>query len=68
MTRKLSTGAAINEAIALAMRSDPNVILMGEDVAGGGDRSQDGTEEMGGVLGTTRGLVGEFGMLSLIHI
>ncbi|MEE3325699.1 MAG: alpha-ketoacid dehydrogenase subunit beta [Myxococcota bacterium] len=62
MTRKLSTGAAINEAIALAMRSDPNVILMGEDVAGGGDRSQDGTEEMGGVLGTTRGLVGEFGM------
>ncbi len=62
MTRKLATGAAINEAIALAMRSDPNVILMGEDVAGGGDRSQDGTEEMGGVLGTTRGLVGEFGM------
>jgi pyruvate/2-oxoglutarate/acetoin dehydrogenase E1 component len=44
------------------MRSDPDVILMGEDVAGGGDRSKEGTEEMGGVLGTTRGLVGEFGM------
>lgn len=62
MARKLHTGGAINEAIAMAMRSDPNVILMGEDVAGGGDRSKDGTEEMGGVLGTTRGLVGEFGM------
>ena len=62
MARELNTGRAINEAIAIAMRSDPNVILMGEDVAGGGDRSKDGTEEMGGVLGTTRGLVGEFGM------
>ena len=62
MTRQLHTGGAINEAIAIAMRSDPNVILMGEDVAGGGDRSKEGTEEMGGVLGTTRGLVGEFGM------
>ncbi|MDJ0866274.1 MAG: alpha-ketoacid dehydrogenase subunit beta [Myxococcota bacterium] len=62
MARQLHTGGAINEAIAIAMRSDPDVILMGEDVAGGGDRSKDGTEEMGGVLGTTRGLVGEFGM------
>jgi pyruvate dehydrogenase E1 component beta subunit len=62
MARELHTGGAINEAIAIAMRSDPDVILMGEDVAGGGDRSKEGTEEMGGVLGTTRGLVGEFGM------
>lgn len=62
MERQLHTGGAINEAIAIAMRSDPDVILMGEDVAGGGDRSKEGTEEMGGVLGTTRGLVGEFGM------
>ncbi|MCP5041213.1 MAG: alpha-ketoacid dehydrogenase subunit beta [bacterium] len=62
MERKLHTGGAINEAIAIAMRSDPDVILMGEDVAGGGDRSKEGTEEVGGVLGTTKGLVGEFGM------
>lgn len=62
MGRELNTGAAINEAIAIAMRSDPRVILMGEDVAGGGDRSKEGTEEMGGVLGITKGLVGEFGM------
>ena len=62
MARELNTGRAINEAIAIAMRSDPDVIIMGEDVVGGGDRSKEGTEEMGGVLGTTRGLVGEFGM------
>ncbi|MEE3331200.1 MAG: alpha-ketoacid dehydrogenase subunit beta [Myxococcota bacterium] len=62
MGRELNTGAAINEAIAIAMRTDPRVILMGEDVAGGGDRSKEGTEEMGGVLGITKGLVGEFGM------
>ncbi len=62
MGRQLPFGAAVNEAIAIAMRSDPNVILIGEDVAGGGDRTKDGTEEMGGVLGTTKGLVGEFGM------
>ncbi len=62
MARELGTGAAINEAIAIAMRDDPTVIVMGEDVAGGGDREKEGTEEMGGVLGTTRGLVGEFGM------
>jgi len=61
-SRKLSTGQAINEALRIAMRSDPDVILLGEDVAGGGDRSKDGTDEMGGVLGTTRGLVKEFGM------
>ena len=61
MSRKLPTGGAINEAIAIAMRTDPDVILMGEDVAGGGNRDGD-AEEMGGVIGTTRGLVGEFGM------
>jgi pyruvate dehydrogenase E1 component beta subunit len=62
MGRQIAFGMAVNEAIATAMRTDPDVILMGEDVAGGGDRAKAGTEEMGGVLGTTRGLVGEFGM------
>ena len=62
MGQQLSTGAAINQALAIAMRSDPNVILLGEDVAGGGTREKEGTEEMGGVIGTTRGLVKEFGM------
>ncbi|TGU59859.1 alpha-ketoacid dehydrogenase subunit beta, partial [Mesorhizobium sp. M00.F.Ca.ET.186.01.1.1] len=35
MTRKISFSAAVNEAMKLAMRADENVILLGEDVAGG---------------------------------
>lgn len=62
MGRQLSTGAAINEALAIAMRSDPNVILLGEDLAGGGARTADDVDEVGGVIGTTKGLVKEFGM------
>ncbi len=53
---------AINEALQLAMRKDENVILMGEDVAGGAevDHLQD-EEAWGGVMGVTSGLVQEFG-------
>jgi pyruvate dehydrogenase E1 component beta subunit len=46
----------------IAMREDPTVILMGEDVAGGVNvdhLAQD--EAWGGVLGVTKGLVKEFG-------
>jgi len=60
MSRILSTGQAINEALAIAMESDPSVILLGEDVAGGGARDAEGVDEMGGVLGTTKGLVKRF--------
>src|SRR5262245_18200338 len=60
MARTLSTAAAINEALRIAMRSDPDVILLGEDVAGGGTRDQEGTDEIGGIIGVTRGLVKEF--------
>jgi pyruvate dehydrogenase E1 component beta subunit len=42
------------------METDPDVILMGEDVAGGGTREGDDIDEMGGVLGTTKGLVKAF--------
>ena len=51
---------AINEALHIAMESDPDVILLGEDVAGGGSREGDDIDEMGGVLGTTKGLVKAF--------
>jgi pyruvate/2-oxoglutarate/acetoin dehydrogenase E1 component len=62
MGRTLATGAAINEALRIAMQADPDVILLGEDVAGAGDRhGQEGIEEMGGVIGTTRGLLPAFG-------
>ncbi|WP_312107913.1 alpha-ketoacid dehydrogenase subunit beta [Brevibacillus reuszeri] len=62
MTRKISFSAAVNEAMKQAMRADENVILMGEDVAGGAqvDHLQD-DEAWGGVLGVTKGLVQEFG-------
>ncbi|MEK5500352.1 alpha-ketoacid dehydrogenase subunit beta [Bacillus sp. FSL M8-0168] len=62
MARVLSVSGALNEAIKLAMRKDADVILMGEDVAGGAnvDHLQD-DEAWGGVLGVTKGLVQEFG-------
>ena len=61
MTRTLSTAQAINEALRIAMETDPDVILMGEDVAGGGDREGEDIDEMGGIVGVTRGLVKAFG-------
>ena len=59
-TRKLTTAQAINEALHIALESDPDVIVMGEDVAGGGRREGDELEEMGGIVGVTRGLVKHF--------
>ena len=61
MTRTVSMSTAINEAMKISMRRDENVILIGEDVAGGAqvDHLQD-DEAWGGVLGVTKGLVQEF--------
>jgi pyruvate/2-oxoglutarate/acetoin dehydrogenase E1 component len=61
MARTLTLAAAINEALILAMEADADVILLGEDVSGGGLREGEGIEEMGGVLGVTRGLLPRFG-------
>lgn len=56
---------AINEAIRHEMRRDSRVILLGEDVAGGaGCEGED--DAYGGVLGVTKGLVGEFGRSRVI--
>ncbi|TLS36232.1 alpha-ketoacid dehydrogenase subunit beta [Pseudalkalibacillus caeni] len=62
MARIITFADAVNEAIRLAMKEDENVILMGEDVAGGAevDHLQD-EEAWGGVMGVTKGLVQEFG-------
>jgi acetoin:2,6-dichlorophenolindophenol oxidoreductase subunit beta len=49
-TRRLSTAKAISEAIALEMRDDPSVFVMGEDVGA-----------YGGIFGATGGLLDEFG-------
>ncbi|MDQ0246071.1 pyruvate dehydrogenase E1 component beta subunit [Bacillus fengqiuensis] len=62
MVRNLSMSGAINEAMKLAMRKDENVILLGEDVAGGAEVDHlQNDEAWGGVLGVTKGLVQEFG-------
>jgi len=60
MPRTLPTALAINEALHIAMQSDPDVILLGEDVAGGGARDAQGVDEAGGIMGVTRGLVKAF--------
>lgn len=62
MTRTLSFVQAINEALHIAMQSDPDVICMGEDIAGGGGRKEEGIEDAwGGILGATKGLIKAFG-------
>ena len=57
---KKTYSQAINEALRQEMRRDPNVIILGEDVAGGHGASGD-TGGVGGVFGLTRGLYTEFG-------
>ena len=56
---------SINEAIRLEMRKDENVILMGEDVAGGAG-SKGEQDAWGGPLGVTKGLLAEFGRNRII--
>src|ERR1700740_771791 len=51
---------ALNEALAQEMRRDPTVIVIGEDVAGGA-ANEGQRDAYGGVLGVTKGLIGEFG-------
>src|SRR2546421_12644261 len=61
MTRTISYREAINEALAQEMERDPNVVVMGEDNAGGASAGSPGEEDAwGGVLGVTKGLYGRF--------
>ena len=48
--RRLTIARAMSEAIAQNMRADPTVFVMGEDIG-----------KLGGVFGTTQGLLEEFG-------
>ena len=52
---------AVHEALAEAMRADPSVILMGEDIAGGSGLGPPLEGAMGGTFGVTKGLIEEFG-------
>ncbi|MEX3009579.1 alpha-ketoacid dehydrogenase subunit beta [Hoeflea sp. TYP-13] len=57
---KKSYRQAINEAIAQEMRRDENVLIWGEDNAGGAGTEGE-SDAWGGVLGVTKGLFPEFG-------
>ena len=60
--RIISYQSAIAEAIAQEMRRNPDVIILGEDIAGGAGREDQGIKDVwGGAFGTTKGLVSEFG-------
>src|SRR4051794_15057106 len=60
--RVMSYGEAIADAMRVAMRADPTVILMGEDIAGGAEIDHLVNEDAwGGPMGITKGLVQEFG-------
>ena len=48
--RRLTIAKAMSEALSQAMQADPNVLVIGEDIA-----------KLGGVFGTTQGLLERFG-------
>ena len=56
---------AINEAISQEMERDENVIVMGEDVAGGAGANGE-QDAWGGPMGTTKGLLPKFGRERII--
>jgi pyruvate dehydrogenase E1 component beta subunit len=51
---------ALNEALHSEMGRDPNVIVLGEDIAGGAGASGQ-KDAWGGAFGVTKGLLGAFG-------
>ena len=58
--RQLTFIQAVNEALRQEMERDPTVIIMGEDVAGGGGRAGK-QDAWGGPMRLTKGLIGQFG-------
>ena len=52
---------AVHEALVDALRADPSVIVMGEDIAGGAGLGEPLEGAMGGTFGVTRGMIEEFG-------
>ncbi|MEM6682975.1 MAG: alpha-ketoacid dehydrogenase subunit beta [Pseudomonadota bacterium] len=57
---KKTVREAINEALRQEMARDEDIIVIGEDVAGGAG-SEGQRDAYGGVFGVTKGLIGEFG-------
>jgi pyruvate dehydrogenase E1 component beta subunit len=62
MTRELLASRAENEAIRQEMERDPSIIMLGEDIAGGAGRAHLGfVDAWGGPMGSTKGLIQQFG-------
>src|SRR5919106_514124 len=60
-TRQMTYQQAVNEALRIAMREDPTVVLMGEDIAGGAMVDHlINDDAWGAPMGVTKGLVQEF--------
>jgi 2-oxoisovalerate dehydrogenase E1 component len=51
----------VHEALVEAMRRDPSVVILGEDIAGGAGLGPPLEGAMGGTFGVTKGLIEEFG-------
>jgi acetoin:2,6-dichlorophenolindophenol oxidoreductase subunit beta len=52
---------AIRDTLAHALRCDPTVVVLGEDIAGGASQGPPLEGAMGGTFGATKGLLEEFG-------
>ena len=64
MSRQILFMQAINEALDQAMEKDENVVLLGEDIAGGAEvqhLEESNEDAWGGVMGVTRGLSPKYG-------
>jgi pyruvate/2-oxoglutarate/acetoin dehydrogenase E1 component len=62
MSRELLASRAENEAIRQEMERDPSIIMLGEDIAGGAGRAHLGfVDAWGGPMGSTKGLIQQFG-------
>jgi pyruvate/2-oxoglutarate/acetoin dehydrogenase E1 component len=59
--REKSFLEAVRDTLAHAMRADPSVIVLGEDIAGGAGQGPPLEGAMGGTFGATKGLLEQFG-------
>ncbi|MGH2365645.1 MAG: alpha-ketoacid dehydrogenase subunit beta [Chloroflexota bacterium] len=67
MARELVASRAENEAIRQEMERDPSVIVLGEDIAGAAGRAEQGfIDAWGGPMGSTKGLIQQFGPRRII--
>lgn len=65
MARQINFMKAVNEALDQAMEKDENVVLLGEDIAGGREiehLEEQNEDAWGGVFGVTKGLGPKYGL------